>query len=337
MPPGPRPGTLEWHADQRPDELAVLSGASRLSWREFEQGADALAERLARDHQVWPGALLSTFGKITPWWLTLSWAAAKLGAGLAALPPGRLGAISGAVHVSPDALGAPPEAVPRRLSGQHPPPDAVGFSRRGRAVRRSLSPEQVVAVGPTLADLIARLRAAPGTTLAVCGPACDTVLSLLAGVTLVGGGRVACAQAPREALELAAGHGAELVALTPSGLDALARAESGALTSAEREAIDLTAVEALVVGGAAPGEDALALVDDLLGAEALIDVYLTPDTGIAAVRSGAAEHHRLLEGVEARSDAGGEVELRSPLAAAPGWTRTGDAARLTADGGLIVP
>ncbi|MBA2349792.1 MAG: hypothetical protein H0V81_16045, partial [Solirubrobacterales bacterium] len=208
MSSAPRPGTLEWYADQRPDEHVLLTPEGSLSRREWEQRTDALAERLVRDHAVWPGALLSGSGTLSPDWLTLSWAAAKLGAGLIGLPPGPGTGHPDAVHVAPVSGGPPPDAVPRRFSGHHGPPDAVTYSRRGRPVRRSFTPASVAAIAPTLADLIDRLRAAPGTTLALSGPVSDPLLSFLAGVVLVGGGRLAAAQAPAAALALAAEHGA---------------------------------------------------------------------------------------------------------------------------------
>lgn len=222
--------------------------------------------------------------------------------------------------------------MPRRLSGHHGPPDAITFSHQGRPVRRTFPPEQLVAIAPTMADLIDRLRAAPGITLAVSGPVSDPLLTFLVGVVLVGGGRVACADAPAGALTLAAEHGAELVALSPAGLRELT-----ALSTDEREQLDLTTVEAVVVGGAPLDAAATALVDDLFGLECLLDVYLTADTGIAAVRQGTEREHALLDGVEARTTPVGALELRSPLAASSEWTRTGDAARLTADGRLAMP
>ena len=198
-------------------------------------------------------------------------------------------------------------------------------------MHRSFPPERLLAIAPTMADLIDRLRAAPGTTLALSGPVSDPLLTFLAGVVLVGGGRVACAQAPAGALALAAEHGAELVALSPADLGQLT-----ALSTDEREQLDLTTVEAVIVGGTSLDTAATVLVDDLFGLECLLDVYLTADTGIAAVRHGTAQEHALLDGVEARTTPAGALELRSPLAASSAWTQTGDTARLTADGALSV-
>lgn len=287
----------------------------------WEADAEALAEALGAA----PGTLLSASGRIDGWWFTLAWAAAKLGAGLIGHPGGAVAGPSGAVAPDRDA-SYPVAGSARRLSGRHPLPDAITFSRRGRPVRRTFTPAAAAAIGPTLADLVARLRAAPGTTLALSGPVADPLLTFLANVVLVGGGRVAHAATPNDALALAAEHGAELVALTADGLDELARLGPDA-----REALDLTAVEALVTGGAPLSPAACELADDLFGAGAIVDVYLTADTGIAAVRSAGTAHHTLLAGVEARRGPGGALQLRSPLAIDPDWTPTGDRTALHGD------
>ncbi len=285
-----------------------------------------------RDHAVWPGALLAASGPIELDWFVLSWAAAKLGAGLVGIPTGPAANLPDVLHVPAEADREAPVAVPRRLSGHHGPPASVTFSRRGRPVHRTFTPASVAAIAPTLADLIARLRAAPGSTLALSGPASDPLLTLLAGVVLVGGGRVACAPEPAGALALAARYGAEIVALTPAGAARLA-----ALDEDGREQLDLTSVETLVVGGGSLDAEATTVVDDLFGLDCLVDVYATADVGVAATRRGDEREHELLDGVEARTGAAGALELRSPLAASAAWTRTGDAARLSAGGGVIVP
>lgn len=327
MPPSPRPGTLEWLADDRPDDPVLTSPAGALSRAAWEARAEALAEHLARERGAGPGALLTASGRIGPDWFVVSWAAAKLGAGLAGLPPGPGATLPGAIHV--EALPAGPAMGPRRLSGAAAPPDSVTFSRAGRPVRRAFPPERVAAVGPVLADLVAHLQAAPGTTLAVSGDVADPVLTFLANVVLVGGGRVVSAPEPAAVLALGAGRGAELAALAPGDLGTLA-----ALPEADREELDLTGLRALVTGGAPLDPAARDAVDDLFGAESVIDVYVTADTGVVAVRGPGAEHHALLDGVEARTSPGGLLEVRSPLAAGSGWTPTGDRAALVGDAGL---
>ena len=346
MTSSPRPGTLEWLTDQRPDEAVLLTSVGALTRSAWEARAEAVAEGLAADG-VAAGDLLSAAGRIGVDWFVTSWAAAKLGAGLAGLPPGPVLELPGARFVELDhgdlrfpAPGADPAApeggaerpAPRRLSGTAPPPDAVTFSRLGRAVRRRFTAATVPAIGTTLADLVARLRAVPGTTLVVCGPVSDPILTFLASVVLVGGGRVASAPTPAATLALAAPHDAGLAALAPADLAALAELDAPA-----RETLDLTSVGALVTGGAPVAAADRAAADDLFGPETIIDVYATADTGVVAVRSGDEPHHVLLEGVSVRLGAAGLLEVRSPLAAAPGWVATGDRAGLVGDGGMRLP
>lgn len=346
MAPSPRPGTLEWLADQRPDEAVLLTPDGALTRSEWEARTAALSERLVADG-VAPGDLLSASGRIGPAWFIASWAAAKLGAGLAGLPPGPVLNLPDARFVALDEGGAPfaaagegttapartsEEHAPRRLSGTAAPPDAVTFSRLGRAVRRRFTTTTVPAIGATLADLIARLRAAPGTTLVVCAPVSDPILTFLASVVLVGGGRVASAPTPAAALALAAPHDAGLAGLAPTDLAALA-----GLDAAARDALDLTPVDTLVTGGAPVAAAGLAAADDLFGAETIVDVYATADTGVVAVRSAEEAHHTVLEGVSVRLGAAGLLEVRSPLAAAPGWVATGDRATLVGDTGVHLP
>lgn len=321
MPPGPRPGTLEWLTDQRPDEAVLLTPDGAVTRAEWEARAGALAEHLAHDRGVGPRDLITAGGRIGPPWFTVSWAAAKLGAGLAGLPPGPGAAPRGTTHV--DGSAGVPAGASRRLSGAAALPDAVTFSRSGRPVRRSFTPESAAAIAATLADLVARLRAAPGTTLVLSGPVSDPILTFLANVVLVGGGRVLSAPEPAAALAAAARHDADLAALAVSELDALTRLGDEAL-----EALDVTTIEAVVTGGAPIGTAARAVLDDLFGAEAVIDVYATADTGVVAVRGRGDDRHALLEGVGARTTPGGLLEVRSPLAAAPGWVATGDRAAL---------
>ncbi len=328
MAPGARPGTLEWHADQRPGEAVLLTPGSTLRRADWEAEAEALAQHLATERGVGPGDLLSAAGRVDPAWLTLAWAAAKLGAGLAGLPPGPVVALDGAIHVGPADHAAaadrpPSQGAPRRLSGTHPPPDSVTFSRLGRPVRRRFPPAGVPAIGATLADLVARLRAAPGTTLAAAGPVSDPLVGFLAGVVLVGGGRVLTAATAPALLSRAAGCDADLAALAPGELDGLA-----VLAPQEREALDLTSLAALVIGGAPFAAD---VAEDLFGD--VLDVYATAETGTVAVRAPGYERHELLDGVQARTRAG-QLEIRSPLAAAAGWIATGDRAALSADGML---
>ena len=297
----------------------------------WEARAAALADHLAAERAVVPGTLLTFAGSVGPAWFVASWAAAKLGAGLAGLPPGPVVALDDALHLDGEP-GTVTEPGPRRLSGTTGLPDAVTFSRLGRPVRRRFLPSGVVAIAQTLADLVLRVRAVPGTTVAVCAPAGDPIATFVATVVLVGGGRVVSAPEPGQALTLGATHGAELVALAPGALDTLAQ-----LGAAERDALDLTAVGAVVTGGSGLTTSARDAAEDLFGAETLIDVYATADTGVVAVRDGLAAHHTLLDGVSARVGADGLVEVRSPLAAAPGWVATGDRATLAGDALTLRP
>lgn len=326
MAPSPRPGTLEWLADQRSEEAVLLTPDGGLTRAEWEAQADALAERLAAQVGVGPGDLLSASGRIGPEWFVACWAAAKLGAGLAGLPDGPGVGLPGAAHLTADRIRQSAKATDRatlaasrRLSGSATLPDSVTFSRSGRPVRRSFTPESVGTIGATLADLVARMQAVPGTTLVLAGPVADALLTFLANVVLVGGGRVVTAPEPAAALALAAEHDAGTAALTSADLATLA-----GLPEAERERLDLTAIHSLVTGGAPFDAAARAVADDLFGAEAVIDAYATADTGVIAVRGPGEEHHALLDGVELRTTAGGLLEVRSPLAAAPGWIATGD-------------
>jgi acyl-CoA synthetase (AMP-forming)/AMP-acid ligase II len=332
---GSRPGTLEWLADQRPEEAVLLTPDGAVTRSVWEARAEALAEHLACERDVLPGDLLSTSGRIGPDFFVVSWAAAKLGAGLAGLPPGPGAGVPGATHVEalPEVTGgALPEGVgeaSRRLSGAGAPPDSVTFSRLGRAVRRSFTPGAVAAIGVSVADLVARVRAVPGTTLVLAGPVSDTLLTFMANVVLVGGGRVVTAPDPAAALAPAAGHSADIAALPPAGLDELAE-----LPGAVRDGLDLTSLRVLVTGGAALSAAARKAADDLFGSETIVDVFATADTGAVAVRGPGDEHHVLLDGVRARTTPGGLLEVRSPLAAAAGWVATGDRAALVGATGL---
>ncbi len=406
--PAPRPGTLEWLTDQAPDHVVLHTPDGALTRAGWELRAEALAAWLEEERGVVAGALLSASGRIGADWLTLSWAVAKLGAGLAGLPPGPVVPLDGALHVSRDDLAAanrpalhgaalasagqderagdgpanrpalhgaaltsagqderagdgpanrPAEhreteegagrngragladgarhvdapdlgadtgsAGSRRLSGGALP-DSVTFSRLGRPVRRRFSAGGVGAIGVALADLVARIGAAPGTTLVASGPVCDPVVTFVANVVVVGGGTVVTADDPAGALALAAEHDAGLAAFAPADLDALAR-----LPEAAREALDLTGLVAVVVGAAAFDR---AAAEDLFGA--VTDVHATADTGVVAVRGPGDPHHVLLDGVSARVTRQGLLEVRSPLAAGPGWVATGDRAALVGDTGL---
>lgn len=326
MASSPRPGTLEWLADARPDEVVLITADGGLTRSAWEERADALAEHLTSEREVGPGELVTAAGAIGPDWFTVSWATAKLGAGLAGLPPGPVVSLPGATHLEaiPDGLAG----APRRLSATGALPDSVTFSRLGRPVRRSFSPGSVAAIGETLADLVARVGVVPGATLVVAGRVSDAVLTFQANIVLVGGGSVVSAPEPAAALGLAAAHEAESVALAPAGLKALA-----ALSESEREALDLTTIRALVTGGAPLSPAARAVADDLFGADTIVDVYATADTGVVAVRGPGDAHHVLLGGVAARITRG-VLEIRSPLAAAAGWVATGDRAALVGDAGL---
>ena len=326
MPPSPGTGTLEWLADRDPDHIAFVPPEGALTRGDWEARAAALAEHLAQEREVAPGGLLSASGRIGPHWLVVSWAAAKLGAGLAGLPPGPGGALDGAVHVEQEPATAP--AGERRLSGASAPPDSVAFSRLGRPVRRRFTPGGVAAIGVTLSDLVARLHAVPGTTLVVSGPVSDPVATLLVNLVLVGGGRVVAAPAPEAALGLAAEHDAGLAALPPAEIDALALLAPAAL-----DALDLTSIQTLVTGAAPTSPAGRDAAVDLFGADAVVDVYATADTGVVAVRGRDQEHHVLLDGVSVRS-AAGLLEVRSPLCAAAGWVPTGDRAALVGDTAL---
>ncbi|MCW3012541.1 MAG: Amino acid adenylation protein [Solirubrobacterales bacterium] len=331
MAPAPRPGTLEWLADQQPDAPVLIGPDGTLTRTGWEARAEALAEHLATVRGVAEGDLLSAGGRIGPDWLTVSWAAAKLGAGLAGLPPGPVTSLEDALHVGADDLLAAHATPPaeRRLSGSSAPPDALTFSRLGRPVRRRFHPAGVAAIGATVADLVARIRAVPGTTLVASGPVSDPVATFLVNLVLVGGGRIVTAPEPAAALALAAEHDADLAALPPQELDAL-----GLSAQEAREALDTTRVSAVVTGAAGQTTAGRTAADDLFGAESVIDVYATADTGVVAVRGAGEAHHVLLDGVTVRVTPAGLLEVRSPLAAAPGWVGTGDRAELLAERAL---
>lgn len=342
--PAPRPGTLEWLADERPDNPVLRTPDGEVTRAEWEARAEALASHLEAERGVVAGSELSASGRIGADWLTVSWAAAKLGAGLAGLPPGPVVDLDGALHVGPrDLEGSDSLHPPADHSGQIGPklrergqtpftarrltggalPDSVTFSRLGRPVRRRFHAGGVAAIGATLADLVARVGAVPGTTLVASGPVSDPVVGFVVNVVAIGGGTILTAEEPAAALVLAAEHDAGLAALSPGDLDGLSR-----LPDREREALDLTTIAAVVVGAAGFSRDA---AEDLFGA--VTDVYATADTGVVAVRGAEEEHHVLLDGVSARI-VQGLLEVRSPLAAGPGWVATGDRAALVDDAGL---
>lgn len=321
----PRAGTLEWLADARPDEAVLLADGDGLTRARWEHEANGLAEVL-HARGVRAGDIVTHRADLGPRSFVLTWACAKLGAGAAFLPlaPTHLADVPGTWHAGSDVMAARrPLHPPRRLSGTHPPPPSVTFSRTLRPVRRTFTPDRLVAIGATLADLVARTRAVPGTTLVAAGPAADARLLLQATVVLVGGGRVATGVAAPASLALVARHEATALVLPPAGLDELARTPD-----ADLEALDLLGLQTVVTGGARVSAAARALADDLFGPGLLVDVYATADAGDIAVRAGAEERHTLLDGVEARVDRGGRLEVRSPLTAGGGWTPTGDRAEL---------
>lgn len=320
----PGVGTLEHLADLRPGE-EVVGDLTRAQW---EARANALADALAAQ-DVGPGDALALPGPLREAWFVVTWAAAKLGAGAMGLPP-LAAPPAGAAVVTEAQLGAAARDTdaPRRFSGAHPLPPSTTWSRTGRAVRREWDAAKLGAVAPLARDLVARLRLAPGTTLAVAGQTHDALLAFAANVTLVGGGRVLAFGAHSAVFDAVATHDASVVAAHPAVLRSLLAREPE-----ELEALDLIGLQTLVTGGAhAPRVE----IEALVGPGVLVDVLSTADLGDLAVRGPQDAGFVALDGVELRITPARGVEVRSPLAERDGWTPTGDRGALGADGRLTL-
>jgi long-chain acyl-CoA synthetase len=74
----PRPGSLEYWAQERPDAVALIEGAQVLSWKMLNDEADRLVHSL-RGLGLAAGDVLVTRMQIRPEWLIASAAAGKLG------------------------------------------------------------------------------------------------------------------------------------------------------------------------------------------------------------------------------------------------------------------
>jgi len=75
----PRPGSLEYWAREQPDAPALIEGERTVTWRSWNDEADALAHRL-RALGLAPGDVLVTRMQIRPEWPIVAAAAGKLGA-----------------------------------------------------------------------------------------------------------------------------------------------------------------------------------------------------------------------------------------------------------------
>jgi long-chain acyl-CoA synthetase len=75
----PRPGSLEYWAREQPDTAAVIEGERTVTWREWNDEADALAHQLKR-LGLTPGDVLVTRMQIRAEWPIVAAAAGKLGA-----------------------------------------------------------------------------------------------------------------------------------------------------------------------------------------------------------------------------------------------------------------
>ena len=73
----PHPRSLEYWAQEKPDDVALIEGDQILSWRQINDEADRLAEGLAR-HGLEAGDVFVTRMQIRPEWMVACAAAAKL-------------------------------------------------------------------------------------------------------------------------------------------------------------------------------------------------------------------------------------------------------------------
>jgi hypothetical protein len=323
-PPGalPAPGTLEWLADRRPADPAVVDGATVLTRKGLDQQACSLAEGLAVIHGIGPGDRVALAVEPSAGWFVLALALAKLGATPAVLPPGHdpafLAAAAGALLLAPDdlpALAAPHAVAPRRLSGTHPPAPTVTFTAGGEPVVRAFGPGRLAAARVPLGDLLARLRTAPGAVHLLAAPLHLAPARLHADVTLVNGGTVVVARdaGPEELLALVAEH-----EVTTSFLDAGQAAALAALPDDEvRDAADVLSLSLLLCEAPlAPGDRAR--LEDLAGEDVVAELRFSARAGDALLRGPGEPVLSPLAGVELREGPGGP-EVRSPLAAGEGW------------------
>ena len=317
----PAPGTLEWLADRRPKDPAVVHGATVLTREGLDRQACSLAEGLAATHGVGPGDRVAIAAAPSASWFVLALALAKLGATPAVLPPGHdpgaLACAAGALLLAPDdlpALAAPHAVAPRRLSGTHPPAPTVTFTAAGEPVVRAFGPERLAAARVPLGDLLSRLRTAPGAVHLLAAPLHLAPARLHADVTLVNGGTVVVAQdaGPEELLALVAEHG-----VTTTFLDAGQAAALAALPAEVRDAADvLSLVLLLCEGPLAPA--ARARLEDLAGDDVLAELHFSARAGDALLRGPGEPELAPLAGVEVREGPRG-AQVRSSLAAGEGW------------------
>ncbi len=322
-PPGalPAPGTLEWLADRRPTDPAVVDGATVLTRKALDGQACSLAEGLAVTHGVGPGDRVALAVEPSAGWFVLALALAKLGATPAVLPPGHdpapLAAAAGALLLAPQdlpALAAPHAVAPRRLSGTHPPAPTVTFTAGGEPVVRPFAPARLDAARAPLGDLLTRLRTTPGAVHLLAAPLHLAPARLHADVTLVNGGTVVVARgaAPERLLALIAEHD-----VTTTFLDAPQAAALAAVPAEVRDAADVLSLALLLCEAPlAPGDRAR--LEDLAGEDVVAELRFTARAGDALLRGPGEPDLTPLAGVELREGPGGP-EVRSPLAAGEGW------------------
>lgn len=76
-----RPGTLEYWAATRADEIAIVDGERTITWSEWDDASNRLANALAA-RGVGPGELIAIRSQTRHEWLFIHQAAAKLGCGI---------------------------------------------------------------------------------------------------------------------------------------------------------------------------------------------------------------------------------------------------------------
>jgi non-ribosomal peptide synthetase component F len=318
----PAPGTLEWLADRRPADPAVVDGADVLTRKALDERACSLAEGLAVTHGIGPGDRVALALAPSALWFVASLALAKLGATPAVLPPShdpaRLAAGAGALLLDPEelpALAAPHAVAPRRLSGTHPPAPTVSFTASGEPVVRAFGPERLAAARAPLGDLLARLRTIPGAVHLLAAPLHLAPARLHADVTLVNGGTVVVARGagPEDLLAPIAEH-----EVTTAFLAAEQAAALAALPEGVRDGADLVSLQLLLCEGPLPEPVRAALVD-LAGDDVLAELRFSPAGGDVLLRGPGEPELRPLAGVSVRPGPGGGLEVRSPLAAGEGW------------------
>ncbi|WP_354697793.1 hypothetical protein DSM112329_03437 [Paraconexibacter sp. AEG42_29] len=316
--PGPKPGSLEWLADQDPEQGATVEASSGActSRAEHDALASGLARGLSATHGVTAGDRVAIALPPGPDLLRTQYALAKLGAAPLLLSPHaassagrRLAAIAGAAILIADGpattdrstdgdsdggrLRVVPRSAlavfaerhadgPRLLSGAHPPVDGV----------------QVAAAGDTGGPgrVLVRVRT-PDRIALLARPFAD----LLRRVALAPGathllGRRGHAPEPQFWASVALVTGGVVVtepaADAATLLAALAEHQVGStvmdlatlraittLPDAVTEGADLTALQRIILDGPAPDAALVTACADLFGDDVLHRVAATPQTG----------------------------------------------------------